>query len=91
MHSGMFSHGLELVIGVGGVRTQHPGLRDFPFMAAQGYQPPLFDYQEEKAAVPSVQVYLCRCRRIWQQLHAKLPALMKVHLMFHVSLDQASG
>lgn len=53
MHSGMFSHGLELVIGVGGVRTQHPGLRDFPFMAAEGYQPPLFDYQEKKAAVPS--------------------------------------
>lgn len=45
---------------------------DFPFMAAQGYQPPLFDYPEEKAVVPSVQVYLCRCRRIWQQVRATL-------------------
>lgn len=34
-----------------------------PFMAAFGYQPPLFNYQERETAVPSVQAHLCRCRR----------------------------
>lgn len=31
-----------------------------PFMAAMGYQPPLFCYQKE-AAVPSVRAHLRRC------------------------------
>lgn len=33
-----------------------------PFMASLGYRPPLSEYQEEKAAVPSVRANLCRCR-----------------------------
>lgn len=35
----------------------------FPFVAVQGYQPMLFDYQEEKAAVPLVWAYICHYNR----------------------------
>lgn len=47
-----------------------PGIS--PFMAAQGYQPPLFDYQEEEVAIPSVQANFCRCKSIWWQVNASL-------------------
>lgn len=36
-----------------------------PFIAAQGYQPPIFDYQEKEVVVPSVRANLRRCRTIW--------------------------
>uniref|UniRef100_A0A8P4GPN0 Gypsy retrotransposon integrase-like protein 1 n=1 Tax=Dicentrarchus labrax TaxID=13489 RepID=A0A8P4GPN0_DICLA len=43
-----------------------------PFMAAYGFQPPLFPSQEGEVAVPSVQDHLCRCRRIWTEARAAL-------------------
>lgn len=39
-----------------------------PFMAALGYQPPLFDYQEKEATIPSVQAHLRWCQRVWRQV-----------------------
>lgn len=38
-----------------------------PFSASLGYQSPLFEFQEDKVAVPSVRANLQRCRRIWKQ------------------------
>lgn len=43
-----------------------------PFMAALRYQPPLFEYQEEEALVSSMKSNLCRCRRVWRQVHSTL-------------------
>uniref|UniRef100_A0A8P4GJA5 Gypsy retrotransposon integrase-like protein 1 n=1 Tax=Dicentrarchus labrax TaxID=13489 RepID=A0A8P4GJA5_DICLA len=43
-----------------------------PFMAAYGFQPPLFPSQEGEVAVPSVQDHLRRCRRIWTEARAAL-------------------
>lgn len=48
-----------------------------PFLAATGFQTPLFSYQEEEAAVPSVRAHLRRCQRVWRQersflLHSSL-------------------
>ena len=36
-----------------------------PFQCCLGYQPPLFPTQEEEVAVPSVQAFVRRCRRVW--------------------------
>lgn len=36
-----------------------------PFQGSLGYQPPLFEVQEENAAASSVRVFLRRCRRMW--------------------------
>lgn len=41
-------------------------------MVANGYQPPLFEYQEEEAAVLSVRAQLHRCKRVWRQVRASL-------------------
>ena len=43
-----------------------------PFMAANGYQPPLFPAQETDVAVPSVQGHLRRARRVWLEARAAL-------------------
>ncbi|KAG5848674.1 hypothetical protein ANANG_G00101330 [Anguilla anguilla] len=43
-----------------------------PFQCCLGYQPPLFPSQEEEASVPSVQVFIQRCRRTWGQAWAAL-------------------
>lgn len=43
-----------------------------PFECSLGYQPPLFPSQEHDLAVPSVQVHLSRCRRIWRETRAAL-------------------
>uniref|UniRef100_A0A674P365 Gypsy retrotransposon integrase-like protein 1 n=1 Tax=Takifugu rubripes TaxID=31033 RepID=A0A674P365_TAKRU len=43
-----------------------------PFMASLGYQPPLFEGQEEEVAVPSVQANIRRCRRVWRQVRSTL-------------------
>ncbi|KAI3355460.1 hypothetical protein L3Q82_018298, partial [Scortum barcoo] len=43
-----------------------------PFMAANGFQPPLFPSQEEDTAVPSVQAHLRRCRGVWRAVRAAL-------------------
>lgn len=40
-----------------------------PFMASLGYQPPLFEYQEEEVAVLSV---VPCCRRFWRQIRSAL-------------------
>uniref|UniRef100_A0A674NH19 Chromo domain-containing protein n=1 Tax=Takifugu rubripes TaxID=31033 RepID=A0A674NH19_TAKRU len=41
-------------------------------MASLGYQPPLFEGQEEEVAVPSVQANIRRCRRVWRQVRSTL-------------------
>lgn len=41
-----------------------------PFMAALGYQPPLFPIQEEEISVPSAQANLQRCRQVWRAARA---------------------
>lgn len=46
-----------------------------PFMASLGYQPPLFEVQEDKVGVPSVEANMCCCRRVWRQVRAALPVL----------------
>uniref|UniRef100_A0A3P9J974 Gypsy retrotransposon integrase-like protein 1 n=1 Tax=Oryzias latipes TaxID=8090 RepID=A0A3P9J974_ORYLA len=43
-----------------------------PFMASNGYQPPLFPSQERAVAVPSVQDHLRRARRVWHEARAAL-------------------
>ena len=43
-----------------------------PFMASNGFQPPLFPAQEMDVAVPSVQGHLWRARRVWREARAAL-------------------
>ena len=43
-----------------------------PFQGAWGYQPPLFEVQEEAAASPSVRAFLLRCRRTWQAVRRQI-------------------
>lgn len=43
------------------------------FMALPDYKPPLFNFQENEVAVPSVQVNLLLCRVLWRQVHFALP------------------
>ncbi|KAK7896247.1 hypothetical protein WMY93_021572 [Mugilogobius chulae] len=43
-----------------------------PFMAANGFQPPLFPSQESQVSVPSIQRHLQRARRIWHEVRAAL-------------------
>lgn len=43
-----------------------------PFEASLGYQPPMFPVQEGDIAVPSVQLHLRSCRRIWRETRAAL-------------------
>lgn len=51
-----------------------------PHAVSFGYQPLLFDYQEDKVAVSLKQANLCRCRSIWRWVHA---ALTRSSLQFH--------
>lgn len=39
---------------------------------SQGYQPPLFNFEEDKVAVPSVRANLRHCRSVWRQVRAAL-------------------
>ncbi|XP_034383140.1 uncharacterized protein LOC117727148 [Cyclopterus lumpus] len=43
-----------------------------PFEVSLGYQPPLFPAQEVETAVPSVQLHIRRCRRVWKDTRAAL-------------------
>lgn len=43
-----------------------------PFEASLGYQPPMFPVQEGDIAVPSIQLHLRSCRRIWRETRAAL-------------------
>ena len=43
-----------------------------PFEVSLGYQPPLFPTQEVEIAVPSVQLHIRRCRRVWRETRAAL-------------------
>ena len=43
-----------------------------PFQCAYGFQPPLFPAQEEEASCPSVQAFIRRCRRTWDQARTAL-------------------
>ncbi len=43
-----------------------------PFECCLGYQPPLFTSQESKASVPSVEVFIQRCRRTWKRVRSAL-------------------
>lgn len=43
-----------------------------PFMAANGFQPPVFPSQETRVAVPSIQKHLQRARKIWHEVRAAL-------------------
>ncbi|KAK7907036.1 hypothetical protein WMY93_015648 [Mugilogobius chulae] len=43
-----------------------------PFMAANGFQPPLFPSQESSVSVPSIQGHLRRARRVWHEVRAAL-------------------
>ncbi len=43
-----------------------------PFMAANGFQPPLFPTQESEVAVPSVQAHLRRVQSVWKAVRAAL-------------------
>lgn len=43
-----------------------------PFEASLGYQPPVFPLQEVETAVPSVQVHLRRCRKVWKDTRLAL-------------------
>ena len=43
-----------------------------PFQCSLGYQPPLFPSQERDLAVPSVQVFVRRCERVWKRARASL-------------------
>ena len=43
-----------------------------PFMASNGFQPPLFPLQEADSAVPSVQGHLRRAHRVWGEARAAL-------------------
>ena len=43
-----------------------------PFMASNGFQPPLFSSQETDVAVPSVEEHLQRARRVWREARAAL-------------------
>lgn len=50
---------LDLFPALGGVRPEFPGVLGeaiSPFMATMGFQPLLFNYQKEEAAVPSVKL-----------------------------------
>ncbi len=42
------------------------------FECSLGYQPPLFPAQEGEIAVPSVQLHLRRCHRVWRQTRIAL-------------------
>lgn len=43
-----------------------------PFRASLGYQPPLFNFQEDEVAVPSVRRSLRPSWRVWVQVHSTL-------------------
>ncbi|KAK7926171.1 hypothetical protein WMY93_008481 [Mugilogobius chulae] len=43
-----------------------------PFQCCYGYQPPLFPELEEEVGVPSAQVLIRRCRRIWRRARLQL-------------------
>uniref|UniRef100_A0A8C7YF90 Gypsy retrotransposon integrase-like protein 1 n=1 Tax=Oryzias sinensis TaxID=183150 RepID=A0A8C7YF90_9TELE len=43
-----------------------------PFECSLGFQPPLFPAQEEEVSVPSVQLHIRRCRRVWSLAHQAL-------------------
>lgn len=43
-----------------------------PFMGSLGYQLTLFEYQEEKAVIPSFRANLHRCRSVWRHVRATL-------------------
>ena len=43
-----------------------------PFQCSRGYQPPLFPEQEREASVPSVQMFIRRCRCTWLQARSAL-------------------
>lgn len=43
-----------------------------PFMAANGFQPPLFPNQETQVSVPSIQRHLQRARQVWHEVRAAL-------------------
>uniref|UniRef100_A0A3B3ICH7 Gypsy retrotransposon integrase-like protein 1 n=1 Tax=Oryzias latipes TaxID=8090 RepID=A0A3B3ICH7_ORYLA len=43
-----------------------------PFECSLGFQPPLFPAQEEEVSVPSVQLHIRRCRRVWRLAHRAL-------------------
>ena len=43
-----------------------------PFMASNGFQPPLFPSQEADSAVPSVRGHLRRAHRVWREARAAL-------------------
>ncbi len=43
-----------------------------PFQCAYSYQPPLFPAQEKEISCPSVQAFICHCRRTWLQVRSTL-------------------
>ncbi|KAF7649216.1 hypothetical protein LDENG_00144960 [Lucifuga dentata] len=43
-----------------------------PFEASLGYLPPLFPSQESELAVPSIQMHLHRCRKVWRETRSAL-------------------
>lgn len=43
-----------------------------PFMESLRYQPPLFVFQKDEVAVPSVRAKLHRCRTVWRQVRSTL-------------------
>ncbi|KAI3353833.1 hypothetical protein L3Q82_005048 [Scortum barcoo] len=45
---------------------------DWGAHAPTGFQPPLFPDLEEEVSCPSVQAFICRCRRTWTQARAAL-------------------
>lgn len=52
--------------------AHNPYVLHYMFMAAQGFQLPLFSIQEEEIAVPSVQANLWRCCQVWKAACAAL-------------------
>lgn len=43
-----------------------------PFEASSGFQPPLFPEEELEVAVPSVQLHVQRCRKVWDDTRSAL-------------------
>lgn len=65
--------GVELMAALGGARAQLSGLcRCLPVYVIPWLPTAFFNYQEEEAVIPSVQVHLLRWRRVWQKVGSAL-------------------
>uniref|UniRef100_A0A3B3SKT7 Gypsy retrotransposon integrase-like protein 1 n=1 Tax=Paramormyrops kingsleyae TaxID=1676925 RepID=A0A3B3SKT7_9TELE len=54
-----------------------------PFEVCNGFQPPMFDYQEPEVDVPSAQQLVHRCRKLWTQAHSAIKKANRYYAAQH--------